>query len=612
MDFIIALTLSFFFILVFFIFGSLINLPDKEVDLCIKGIIQIALGMGFYGSVLFFLGHISEFKIEYVAAASLLIVCAGYKQLPAFRNWLLSLVFILFPKSSSGIDRILQILFGVFLCIALVLCRTPEIAGDSLVYQLNIPKVFAMNKSTVPIYYDLNSYFPMLMNYLYSVGMIFNSVSLAKLFHFWTGFLLVCMLIAYCLDKTKGRTASLAAGLFLLFTPTLWNQIAVTYVDIGMSFFNFTAYYCCQKAFALNSKKWAASAGLLLGFAISTKFLFLMSGIAYAALAILHIYNNRNRQSFEVAIAFLIGVAAASGIWFIRNHVLTQDVIFPFLSPYFLDEAGTRYIGNYGTYGPEKTFLNFIAIPWNLVVHPYFLKSGFWPGPIYLLSIPFVIYSAMSDKENQKSLLFILIFLVPWFFLAQRERYLLPLFPLILALASAGYTNWSRKKGSHYARMTAAGFLALMFFMSILSLYHYRHAYAAAIGVESNDNFVRNHERTFAIAQWANENLPDNSTILLIGEHRQLYFRHRTIRDDFFVRRENYAKLTPPKRLALLKKRAVTHLLVAHPIDKSEEAPHLLSEIWINPITVNELFSIKSDNEGDDRFEYRLFKLAQK
>lgn len=492
----------------------------------------------------------------------------------------------------------------------------PETGGDALAYQLNLPKMFLRQSSLQPTWEDYNSFFPLLMNNLYLVGLATGGVPAAKLFHFFCGLLLFVALLDGAAEVSKRRGPALAAALAVWTMPTFYNVLSSTYNDVALAFFTFLAVYTFVQAMERDAARLSFASGVLGGVAVSVKYLGLASAVALAAVGAAYAWRLR-RPGFAAkhASVWLAGLAVGCGYWLLRNGLATGNPFFPYFGSWF--GAEHRPATDHHLLGMGRSAGAFLALFWNMFRHPepfggFPVRVGISP----LLLTPFAALAAFVSPRARPYALFSAVFLAVWFFLVQAARWLLPVLPVLFLAAAAGLA-WAHDALAQplqtFARRAASwAAVGLLSLYGAAGLYHYRYAYPLYVGAWSPEEYLRKLERTASIAAWVNATLPETAKILIATEPRKFYFDRATVSDVFLRWHTRYDENDPtPSALRdFLRARGITHLLLSEPVTAGagQATSTPLARLAASP-HAQRLHTVRSENIRDLQVEYRIYEL---
>ncbi len=221
--------LNFFFLLLkylllfamFYLAGSFFNPILKSFGRIFRGACFVGLGYFLIGSLLLGLGVLKMLSPSVVFVMCSLVCVSRICFFPDLVGWAGDVWDLLWGEKKSLSVRVLQVFFLFQILFTAMLCGLPEVAHDSLVYHMNLPKLYVQAGTISTYYYDLMSYRPLFLQVLYTLAFLFNDPGLAKLIHWTTGILMSVVLMDMCQTSGASYRFSLFAGLMLLLTPTV-------------------------------------------------------------------------------------------------------------------------------------------------------------------------------------------------------------------------------------------------------------------------------------------------------------------------------------------------------------------------------------------------------
>lgn len=594
------------------------------VDPFFGGMISIALGYGVIAYFLVFLGVMGHLTWLPVSLFFLCVFLFGARHIREFLRWFSSLFSYMFKKGGGSGLRFLQILFAAVAGATLLFCFLPEIAHDSLVYHLNLPKLYVQTASMRIQEYDLMTYRPMLLECLYSLAFLFKCLPLAKLIHWLTGFLLVMGLMKMIEDETRSYATALFLGLMLLVTPMFINEIQTTYTDVGAAFFVFLSFVLFLYGMEKTQRALYFFSGLLMGLAVSTK---LLAAITAAGMVVAYVCceasgASRPRLRFSKAyfmplVIFAAGFFLGFGYWSVRNAVFTGNPFYPYFSGLFgLPNAALEQEFIQG--GIPKTVINFLLLPFLIQFRPDVFDRHHFIGPFFLIAFVLMLFAIRRSFRVRFTTVTVLCVLAIWFFLCQNYRYLLPVMPLLIYASAVGYSclkeNQSRA-GKLAQKLVIAGGLASLFISLLIGGYHFRGHLKAVFYGWSPSRYLSAMEPSVDIADWINRHLPVSSKILSVGDIRAFYFDRSFVGVDVYaIRHPEALKISESENLRHLRERGFTHLLIRFTARGKEISSNPLDAAYWAPLVnvkngLPKVFHLESRNIRGDKFVYELFQL---
>ncbi len=530
----------------------------------------LCLGYGLVGYLILLIGLFGFLNLQVAVVSLGLLSLVLVREEFFWLKWFLGLPRRLFSLREEDPRSFYLALAGLgVLILALLQALLPPTAHDSMCYHLYIPKRFVAAQRVEYFPYLVNSLFPFLIEMHFTLALLFGKPALANIFHLFTGIGSFLGIIA--LGRRFGSLwTGLAAGLIFILTPGIFNQMVITYNDVGLAFFSFFAFYAFLKLEEKQGRlKGFVLMGIFSGFAMSVKYLALFHmGIIGILIFILGMRKKINLKQVLAGLPFyLLFTGLFCFIWYLRSYLHEGNPVYPFFPEIF---GGTGKEYDFERAGVGKGILDFILVFWRLTMHPQNF-GGTWAqlGLCYLTFLP-LLFLLMKRKWSPGGLspfvIFSSIYFIFWFYTVQNLRFLFPLLPvlsILIAVAARPYRMWLA-----VLLMLNAGF----------AVYHGKSGYAYLLGRENAASYLSREERTFALAQWINQNIPKDAKVLNVEEVRMFYFDPEMIREREFRKKTRYPEIaqTPEEVLEILKKAGISHILfVVHEETDPESLPPL-------------------------------------
>ncbi|MBC2709748.1 MAG: glycosyltransferase family 39 protein [Desulfosarcina sp.] len=209
--------------------------------------------------------------------------------------------------------------FGIlilFLCLLLLIlsvltmAAVPPISRDALTHHLAIPKLWIENGGIVEIPNLDFSYYPMNLDLLYVIPLLFGNDIIPKYIHFLFALATAWLIYAYLRQRTT-HILSLVGALLFLSTPVIVKLSISVYVDLGLIFFSWASiFYLLAWARYPQSAKHLIFSAIFCGLGLGTK---------YNGMIVLFLLT------LFVPIVYIRTVG--------RNYFKTKSAIGPCLSP---------------------------------------------------------------------------------------------------------------------------------------------------------------------------------------------------------------------------------------------------------------------------------------
>jgi hypothetical protein len=338
-------------------------------------------------------------------------------------------------------------LLGTFLFLPIwLLPLYPPVAWDATMYHLALPKVYLQAHRVFFDPYLRCAAFPQTNEMLFTLSMLLYDDITAQLVEFVILILLVIAIIGFCRRFFSFRAGAWSAAI-LIQSPIMLVLGTAGMVDVGLALPIFMSVYALCIWCGSEEHKWLVLAGVMCGLAIGVKYpgLFFL-----AALMGFLVYTSvRSRRCYSSSLRFGLAALAVASPWFLRSFYYTRNPVFPFFYGWF-----ARWFG-WGQWKPEyqgvfvdlnglgmgKSLKAFLALPWNLAVHPAAFGGGFVSPICLILPVLFLLLRYLPSRARA-ILALGLAYGLFWFLTAQGARYLVPALPLLSLAAGAGLDSF--------------------------------------------------------------------------------------------------------------------------------------------------------------------------
>lgn len=227
----------------------------------------------------------------------------------------------------------------------IVLASVPPVSRDALTHHLAVPKLWVEQGGFREIPEIAFSYYPQLIDLLYTVPIILGHDIAAKYIHF-TFALLTALIIFLFVRRRLGPAWGALSGLLFLTVPLIMKLSVTVYVDLGLIFFTTGALFAGVVWLEDQAKfKWLIVAAVCSGLALSTKYNAIVSFLVLSLLVPFFFLNGSENKDAEQLNTVKFGVLFVSismlvfSPWLIRNYALTGNPMYPLMQNLFAAEA---------------------------------------------------------------------------------------------------------------------------------------------------------------------------------------------------------------------------------------------------------------------------------
>jgi len=173
-------------------------------------------------------------------------------------------------RERSRLGSLLWLLILGVLLAEVSLGLVPPWTRDELTHHLAIPKLYVQSAKIHEIPFAPYSYYPMLLDMLYTPFVRPGWDFIPKLVHTLFGFLTGLLLYAY-LARRLNPVYGFLGFFFFVTTPAVVRLMNWAYVDLGLTFYSLASLLCLFQWAEVRRPRWLIVAGLSAGFALTTK-----------------------------------------------------------------------------------------------------------------------------------------------------------------------------------------------------------------------------------------------------------------------------------------------------------------------------------------------------
>ena len=453
----------------------------------------------------------------------------------------------------------------------LVMSWVPPTSRDALTHHLAIPKIYVQHGGMVEIPSLAFSYYPLNLDLLYTVCLIFGNDIVPKYIHFAFALLTAWLIFGY-LKRRLDAMFALAGVVLFLSLPVIVRLSTTVYVDLGLVFFTTLALIYFLKWIEKDfSPACLIISAIGCGLALGTKYNALIV-LLLMALFIPFAYSKWSQKRPDSAgngHAFLnlkISLKAISystlyvllalvifSPWAIRNYTWTKNPVHPLFSQYFensdlnrlsdqdleppeiIGEAARGPVMLFSPFTTRKiiygeTWWQTLLIPVRIFFEGKDDRPKHFDGRLnpYLLLLPIFAFILKRNTDavvkNERNILatFAVLFIMISFFKADmRIRYVAPAIPPLVIMAILGLNNIlaaidkGLKGGLNRLCKSifvlAVSFLVFLNAVYVWQLYHRIDPLSYISGRLSRDQYIERYRPEYAAIRFANKSLASDA-----------------------------------------------------------------------------------------------------
>jgi hypothetical protein len=470
-------------------------------------------------------------------------------------------------KQTNAIMAVILTAFiFLFIGVEFLLNLTPPIARDAIIHHLAIPKLWIQNGGFFETPWADFSYYPLYVNLLYVIPLMFNNYILPSFIHMAFGIATGVLVFFYLRERYGSIWGILGFSIFFTTPIVIWLSTSA-YIDLGMTFFTTASLlsFVRWKESGYKKNLWLMISGIAMGFAVGSKYNALLAWLI-TNLLIIAIYAREEKKqlaAIQYGLFFFIITGIVACPWYIKNFILTGNPFFPLFNSLFsainshvpMSEMVKRGLekpsGGVGFfqlrgYMYGESFLETLAIPLRMFFQGDDNSYQYFQGrlnPILIVFLPFAFFSPKDRKNLFLFLTFSVFFMVMAFFLTEKQvRYQLPVVPLLTIIGVSGIKNildfFNKERIGVWKHHGIAKILTgfLIFSVGVLLFQNMQYLKERmdiikplpyVLGKESKDDFLQRHLGHYYAVRFINENLPQDARVFTIFFGRRGYYLDR-------------------------------------------------------------------------------------
>ena len=496
-------------------------------------LVSLACGLGAWilsqvVMVLGIFGGLSKPSLLCVLAALFALSLASIGQFRRSLKGILETALRSLRSKPSSFLKTGLLLFCVFyLGTCLLGLSLPDWTYDGLAYHLYLPRLYLESGRIQFFPYYIMSAFPQNMEMLHLIGLAVGGEGFARVFNLMITCLCALLLASFAKEVSGAKQAGFLTAILFLMAPGVFEETSWALVDLSYAFYALAALFCLKRGYEEGDKRWLFLAGLFSAGALGIKYLYFIQLASLNLLLVFLWFWRPTYRRYPLGKSLLIfsGTTLLFGFpWYLRSTLATHNPTYPFFyslfdGAYWTQELEKGLLAVRYQFGPEKTVLNFIFLPF------FLLKEGY-------LSFAFIPVLVFLKHKNRTWLQVIgglcLFEASVWFFLFTfLMRYGMFWFLLwCLLLGSALGFALEEKRVSNGFRRTVAFLLVCTAFLSlrpVVTVAH--HGASLLLGFKTRETLRRNFMESYPIFSYINASLPEEARVASFGDPRGYYCR---------------------------------------------------------------------------------------
>ena len=411
--------------------------------------------------------------------------------------------------------------------ISALMAMAPLTGSDAMHYHFTVP-MLEQGHPWRPIFFIANSFFVGQSHLLISLGMALGSDHIA-LGLIYLGGLLASGAVWVLARKLIGSDAWawLTVLAFVLTPMVYWQAGTSGSPDIWMAFFTTLAVLAAARGVRTSTLRWWFLAALFAGVVAGSKYTgwavpLALVGCCLAALRSLKWATLCGLWTLPTGIPPLL-----------RNALWTGDPAYPFLAHWLAPGRVNAYalasvVADTHSAGLNRSLPGMLGYFFSMALKGNTYGVGQYFGPLVLAFAPLLLLVLRCGFLPRAAAATWALVLVTNALTCQMARFLLPIFPLALALVLAGMAaSFQRKWWAVQVACAATLFVFLGFGISTEVLYA-KDFLPVALGLESRNNFLVRMAPDYGATAFVNQAVGTQGIVMV-------FFRHLYYLDPAFI-----------------------------------------------------------------------------
>jgi hypothetical protein len=361
----------------------------------------------------------------------------------AGKDWLqlakLARVGVCYMRSLRQTPLTLFVVTLVLSCFGIdaLMAMAPLTGSDAMHYHFTAPMVWA-GKPAQPIFWLSYSFLVGQAHLLISLGMALGSDRISLGLIYLGGVLTAASLFVLTRKLVSSERWAWVTVLAFLLTPMVYWQMSTSgSPDIWMAFYTTLVVLAAARAIETGNRRWWCVAGVFAGAVAGAKYTGWVVPVSLVACCFLVL------RSWKWATLCGLWVLPTGILPLVRNALWTGDPLFPFLTRWLAPARVNSYalramMANTHRAGFDRSLLGIGAYPLSLALRGAEYGVGHYFGPLIVAFAPLLLLSVRKGFLAQIAAGTWAAVLLSNALISQEARFLLPVFPLALALTFCG------------------------------------------------------------------------------------------------------------------------------------------------------------------------------
>ena len=402
------------------------------------------------------------------------------------------------------------------------MAMAPLTGSDAMFYHFTAP-MLEVGKTWQPIFWLSQSFYAGGGHALIQLGMTLGSdhISMGLIY---LGGLLTAMSLFVIVRNLVGELWAWLAALIFFTTPMVFWQISTSGCpDIWIAFYTLLAVLAASRSGTQPDWKWLLLAGLFAGAAAGVKY---TSWIIPASVAL---WCGLATRSFRRGAICAASSLPAGVLPLIRNAWWSGDPFFPFLTRWLTPSHFNAFsfnaiLADLHSADSSRTLSGLLSYPllFPLKGDAYGGFGRYW-GPLVLAFVPLAVLVVRKNLISTATATVWAAILLANALTAQQPRYLLPVFPLAVALIISGVAHAIRRRWRAAQIAAVCSLCLFVAFGATSEVLYARNFIPVAVGLEPREVFLERMAPDYAKVAFINRSLAGQDGKVMVF-FRYLYY----------------------------------------------------------------------------------------
>jgi len=423
----------------------------------------------------------------------------------------------------SRTAKVLGIGMFFFAGLEALISTAPLTGSDAMHYHFTAP-LLQIGRPEQPIFWLTHAFLTGLAHESIGMGLVLGGDKLALLFIFFGGFLTAVALLQMARKLMPAEWAVATVLTFLMAPMVFWQISTAGSPDIWMGFYVLLAVLATEQGSDRSRLPWLVLASVYAGAGAGIKY---TGWIVPAVIVLIVLWTTKSL----LWTALCSGTALAMGaLPLLRNFVWTGDPFFPFLNRWIGRVAANPYglrllQADVHPHAFSRQPLHILNFFMTMALKGADYGLGNYFGPIILAFLPLLFFCNWRTRLTWVAGVLWLSMVLANALTTQMARFLLPTFPLALALVFSGAAASSRKTFPAVRWGCAATLVLFGLFCIASDVLYAKDFLRVSVGLESKEAFLDRMASDYQAATFLNSALPQQSGNVLVFLRHLYYLR---------------------------------------------------------------------------------------